>query len=91
MAKDIAIITVHGIGDTPEDYYKGLERKLRKAVGRDTWDDRVHLKSVYYQGLLQGNQEDMWDAMDDKYNLRTVEIDCCQLFIDRIMRGTCLN
>ena len=70
MAKDLAIITVHGIGDTPEDYYKGLERKLRKAVGRDTWDDRVHLESVYYQGLLQGNQEDMWDAMDDKYNLR---------------------
>ena len=70
MAKDIAIITIHGMGDTQEDYYKELERKLRKAVGRETWDDRVQLEHVYYQGLLQGKQEDMWDAMDDEYDLR---------------------
>ena len=70
MAKDMAIITVHGMGDTQEDYYEGLERKLRKAVGRETWDDRVQLEHVYYQDLLQGNQEEMWDAMDDEYDLR---------------------
>ncbi len=70
MPKDIAIITVHGMGDTQEDYYKDLERKLRKAVGREIWDDRVHLEHVYFQGLLQGNQEEMWDAMDDEYHLR---------------------
>ncbi len=70
MAKDLAVITVHGMGDTQEDYYKELERKLRKAVGRETWDDRVQLEHVYYQGLLQGKQEVMWDAMDDEYDLR---------------------
>ena len=70
MAKDVAVITVHGMGDTQEDYYKDLERKLRKAVGRDTWDERVHLEPVYYQDLLQGNQVEMWDSMDDEYSLR---------------------
>ena len=49
MPKDFAIITIHGMGDTKEDYYKGLETGLRKEVGEDTWDSRVHLEHVYYQ------------------------------------------
>ncbi len=48
MAKDLAIITVHGMGETKNDYYEKLEKKLRKAVGKDMWDSRVHLEPVYY-------------------------------------------
>ena len=70
MPKEVAVITVHGMGTTGQDYYKSLARKLRRAVGRDTWDEKVHLEPVYYQGLLQGNQEDVWEDMDDEYKLR---------------------
>ena len=70
MAKDVAIITLHGMGSTQTDYYRNLERKLRKVVGATTWDARVHLQPVYYQDLLQGRQEDVWDDMDDEHDLR---------------------
>ena len=70
MAKNVAVITVHGMGDTNPNYYKSLERKLRKRVGKSIWDDKVHLESVYYQDILQGNQEDYWNEIDDEYSLK---------------------
>lgn len=70
MEKDIAVITVHGMGDTNPNYHKELESKLRKYVGKNTWDNKVHLESVYYQDLLQKKQEDYWNEIDDEYNLK---------------------
>jgi len=58
------------MGDTNPNYYKRLESKLRRYVGQSIWDDQVHFESIYYQDLLQGNQEDYWDDIDDKYSLR---------------------
>ena len=68
MAKDVAVITLHGMGTTEPDYYRGLERKLKRAVGASTWDQRVHLEPIYYQSLLQGRQDDVWDEMDDEHD-----------------------
>ncbi len=70
MAKDVAIITLHGMGTTEPDYYRALEKKLRRAVGVDEWDARVHLEPVYYQDLLQGQQDDVWDEMNEEHDLR---------------------
>lgn len=70
MSKKIAIITVHGMGDTNPNYYKSFEKKLRKYVGKALWDDKVHLESVYYQDLLQSPQEEYWAEIDDQYSLR---------------------
>ncbi len=70
MAREISIITVHGMGDTNRNYYKGLEKKLRKYVGKSLWDEKVHLENIYYQDLLQGKQEDYWNEIDDQYSLR---------------------
>ena len=70
MAKNIAVITVHGMGNTDRQYYKSFEKKLRRTVGRETWDDQVHLEPVYFQDLLQGNQEDYWEDSNDGYGLR---------------------
>ena len=70
MSKSVAVITIHGMGDTNPNYYKSLERKLRKYVGKDLWDDNVHLESVFYQDLLQGNQEEYWQEIDDQYSLK---------------------
>jgi hypothetical protein len=70
MAKNIAVLTIHGMGDTSPNYHKNLERKLRKYVGKSLWDEEVHIESIFYQDLLQGNQEDYWDEIDDEYKLK---------------------
>jgi hypothetical protein len=70
MNKSIAVITIHGMGDTNPSYYKRLEKKLRNYVGKSLWDEEVHLESIFFQDLLQGNQEDYWDEIDDQYNLK---------------------
>ena len=70
MAKDFAIITIHGMGDTKEDYYKDFETKLRKKVGKNTWDSRVHLEHIYYQGLLQEHEERYWKDSVAEHGLR---------------------
>ena len=43
MCKEISVITLHGMGDTNPNYYKDLENKLRKYVGKSIWDEGVHL------------------------------------------------
>ncbi|NQZ58340.1 MAG: hypothetical protein HRT88_12845 [Lentisphaeraceae bacterium] len=70
MIKEVAVITVHGMGDTNPNYHKELEGKLRKYVGKNTWDNKIHLESVYYQDLLQRHQEDYWNEIDDEYDLK---------------------
>ncbi len=70
MTKEIAVITVHGMGDTNPNYHHDLVKKTRKYVGKDTWDEKIQFESVFYQDLLQGNQEDYWNEIDDKYNLK---------------------
>ncbi len=70
MLKDIAIITIHGMGKTSPDYYMSLERKLKRYIGTKIWEERVHLESVYYQKWLQCRQEDYWNDIDDEYNLK---------------------
>ncbi len=69
MSKKLAVITIHGMGDTNPNYYKAFEKKLRKYVGHDLWDNNVHLEDVFYQDLLQERQEDYWNEIDDKYSL----------------------
>ena len=70
MSKVVAIITIHGMGETNPNYHKSFEKELRKYVGQASWDETVHLESVYYQGLLQANQEEYWEEIDDIYSLR---------------------
>ncbi len=70
MAKNIAVLTVHGMGDTNINYSKSLKKKLRRYVGKFIWDKEVHFESIYYQDLLQGNQEDYWNDIDDEYSLK---------------------
>jgi hypothetical protein len=70
MTKEIAIITIHGMGDTNPNYYKALASKLKGYVGKNKWQEKVHLESIFYQNLLQNNQEDYWNNIDDKYQLK---------------------
>jgi len=70
MTKQLAIITIHGMGDTDRNYHQPLTKRLRAQIGQQVWDDNIHLESVFYQDLLQYNQVDYWHSINDKYQLR---------------------
>ena len=55
MAKDIAVVAIHGMGDTERTYDAKLRSRLRKRIGDSRWA-RVAWKKVYYQDVLQANQ-----------------------------------
>ncbi|WP_018623571.1 hypothetical protein [Kangiella aquimarina] len=56
MDKKIALITIHGMGDTERDYYTGFYDQMKKSLGDQLWN-QVIFKPLYYQDILQGQQE----------------------------------
>ncbi|MBE0380363.1 hypothetical protein [Pseudoalteromonas prydzensis] len=62
MGKEIAIITLHGMGDYKPNYYEELKSKLVKALDTD-WQ-KVAFEPVQYQPILQNNQNDIWQRMN---------------------------
>ena len=55
MSKKLGIITIHGMGDTPEDYDSEIKKDLKRRVGDTRWS-QVAWGKVYYQSILQRNQ-----------------------------------
>jgi len=55
----VALIAVHGMGETLPDYAEGLMAQLRSRLGRLV--PQVVMRSVYYQGILHDNQRLVWD------------------------------
>jgi len=57
-----ALLTVHGMGETPRDYAVDLIQRagarLAGAAGR------IDFRSVYYQDILKPNQETVWARID---------------------------
>lgn len=59
MMKEIALITLHGMGEKDETpYYTDLEVGLIHALG-DDWD-RVSFQNVNYASVFQNPQNDLW-------------------------------
>ena len=58
----VALITVHGMGNTPVNYAQGLRRDLRRAMG--VAFKRVVVAPVYYQGILKPNEREVWRRTD---------------------------
>ena len=56
-----ALITVHGQGQTTVDYAQELEEELKKRLG-SRWEE-IAFETVYYQSVLQTNQENVWSRM----------------------------
>ena len=52
---ELAIIAIHGMGDTEEDFDLKLKSELRDRVGDNRWL-KIVWEKVYYQGILQENQ-----------------------------------
>ncbi|NIY85227.1 hypothetical protein [Vibrio hepatarius] len=62
MSKEIAVITLHGMGDYKPSYFDGLRKKLIKSL-QDDWS-KVAFIPVQYQPILQNNQNDIWQKMN---------------------------
>ena len=60
---ELAIIAVHGMGDTKRNFDQRLKKEIRDRVGDDRWQNLVW-RQVYFQDILQENQERvMQDSM----------------------------
>jgi hypothetical protein len=59
----VALLTVHGMGETRENYHVSLLEALKKQLGNRF--DLVSVHRVYYQNLLQANEAAVWEACKD--------------------------
>jgi hypothetical protein len=60
-AKEIAVITIHGMGREDVEYYKGFEAGLQRKLG-EKWE-RVAFGHIYYQDTLEPNEQFVYDQM----------------------------
>lgn len=59
--KEIALITLHGMGKYKPHYYSELEDKLKDMLG-DNWA-KVSFQNVQYAPILQDPQNELWEEM----------------------------
>jgi hypothetical protein len=64
----VALITVHGMGETPPTYAATLMERLRGRLGAVA--GRVVMRSVYYQKILQDNQNAVWQRTRERSTVR---------------------
>lgn len=69
----VVILTVHGMGNTPPEYANGLRNRLKKELPTGSWP-KIKFVPLYYQNLIQNNQERVWSDMD-----RTGKLDWSKL------------
>jgi hypothetical protein len=60
--KNLALITLHGMGETPVDYAEEILAPLRKKMG--ALFDAVDVRPVFYQEEMQANQREVWNRID---------------------------
>ncbi len=66
----VALITLHGMGETDPEYYQPLVERLIDRLGENIWNTKVVFEPVYYDDVLQTNQKRLWENMDKLYSLR---------------------
>ena len=64
VRKKVAVITLHGMGRTKENYHAELQSELEKRLGK-LWSE-VHFGSVYYQDILQKNEDEVWKRVRER-------------------------
>jgi hypothetical protein len=64
----VALLTVHGMGETDVGYASDLFDRLARRIGARWIDVSTH--SVYYQDILQGNEAEVWRRIDDQAKVR---------------------
>ncbi len=60
MAKKLAVIAIHGMGDTDENFADPLRENVRDMLTTAQWAD-IHFDTIWYQDIFQANQEALFD------------------------------
>lgn len=79
MNKDLAILPIHGMGKTQRDFADDIRDALKKRLGPAAWK-HVHWEPVYYQGLLQKAEEDVFSHMRQAAELDWIKLRKFMLF-----------
>jgi hypothetical protein len=61
MPKNLALLTIHGMGDTPPTYHVEIQERLKERLEKNAWSKLI-FKPLYYQKILQGSQERVFEA-----------------------------
>jgi hypothetical protein len=56
---DVALMTVHGMGETPPDYAADLGQRLHTRIG-PRFMRQADMRAVYYQDILKPNEREIW-------------------------------
>jgi hypothetical protein len=72
MPAEVALVTVHGMGETPEDYAQPLFDKVSARLG--SLRDALDCRAVYYQGVLKGNQLEVWERASHDNRLHYADL-----------------
>lgn len=64
MAKKIAVIAIHGMGDTDANYANPLKENLESMLKPAEWA-QIHFDKIWYQDLLQANQEKLFKKVEE--------------------------
>ena len=64
--KEVALITLHGMGEVKKNYFEDLENKLKNNLN-DEWN-KISFQNVQYAPLLQTPQNELWRDMRDSKN-----------------------
>src|SRR5258706_793428 len=59
--KQVAVISIHGMGREDKNYHKGFEEKLKRKLGA-RWS-RVAFGHIYYQDRLEPNEKFVYEKM----------------------------
>lgn len=66
MKPKIALVTIHGMGDTKPDYAAALRTAVKKELGPNA--QTLFSNSVYYQAILQTNEVRVWNLASNGLN-----------------------
>lgn len=66
---DVALITVHGMGETAPAYADDLAQRLRARIGH-SFERQVDVRAVYYQAILQANEQEVWRRVTGNSKVR---------------------
>jgi hypothetical protein len=64
MPKTAALLTIHGMGRTERDYASDFFSEIQSLL--EDKADRFHYESIYYQFILQENQDRVWQRVSHK-------------------------
>jgi hypothetical protein len=69
MAKKVALLSLHGMGDTPLDYHETLRSDISNRLGEAAWA-QIHFGGIFYQNILQPHQDALFERVRGKIDYR---------------------